>query len=45
VESRKLRFDGFVSLRIPFKEAQRAYETIRENPSHMKVVLTYSPKE
>lgn len=42
IESRRLRFDGFVSLRVPFREAQRAYETIRDNPHHLKVVLTYS---
>jgi 2-desacetyl-2-hydroxyethyl bacteriochlorophyllide A dehydrogenase len=41
IESRKLRFDGFISLRVPFREAQCAYETIRENPGHMRVVLTY----
>lgn len=41
VENGKLRFDGFVSQRVPFHEAQRAYETIRDNPRHMRVVLTY----
>jgi len=41
IEDNRLRFDGFVSLRIPFEEAQRAYETIREQPHHLKIVLTY----
>jgi threonine dehydrogenase-like Zn-dependent dehydrogenase len=41
VEARRLRFEGFVSLRVPFHEAQRAYETIRDNPHHLKAVLTY----
>lgn len=41
IEAGKFRFDGFVSLRVPFAEAQRAYETIRDNPQHLKVVLTY----
>lgn len=41
IEGKKLSFKGFVSLHVPFKEAQRAYEIIRKDPSHMKVVLTY----
>lgn len=41
IEAGKLDFTGFVSLRIPFEEAQRAYETIKSDPSYMKVVLTY----
>lgn len=41
IEAKRLRFDGYVSLRVPFAEAQRAYETIRDNPKHTKVVLTY----
>jgi 2-desacetyl-2-hydroxyethyl bacteriochlorophyllide A dehydrogenase len=40
IEARRLRFDGFVSLRVPFAEAQRGYETIRDEPGHLKVVLT-----
>ena len=41
IETGKLDFAGFVSLRVPFAEAQRAYETIQQDPSHMRVVLTY----
>lgn len=41
IESGKLKFGGCVSLRVPFDEAQRAYETIRDDPRHTKVVLTY----
>ena len=41
IESGRLRFDGFVSLRVPFAEAQKAYDLIRTEPRHMKVVLTY----
>ena len=41
IEDGRLRFDGFVSLRIPFEEAERAYQTIREQPHHLKIVLTY----
>ena len=41
IEDNRLRFDGFVSLRVPFAEAQRAYETICNEPQHLKVVLTY----
>jgi len=41
IEAGKLNVDGFVSLRVPFTEAQRAYEAIQRDASHMKVVLTY----
>ncbi len=41
IEKGKLDFSGFVSMRVPFMEAKRAYEAIRTDPSHMKVVLTY----
>lgn len=41
IEAKKLRFDDYVSLRIPFSEAQRAYEIIEREPNHLKVVLTY----
>ena len=41
IDSGRLRFDGYISLRVPFTEAQRAYETIEREPNHMKVVLTY----
>lgn len=41
IETGKLNFTGFVSLRVPFAEAQSAYDTIQCDPSHMKVVLTY----
>ncbi len=42
LESRQLKLDGFVSGRFPFTQAQRAYESIRDDPGrYMKVALTY----
>ena len=44
LESRKLDLSGFVSARFPFNDAQRAYESIRDEPgTYMKAVLTYDP--
>lgn len=37
----RLDVAGFITLRVPFTEAQRAYEAVRDQPGHMKVVLTY----
>ena len=42
IESKKLDVSGFVSLWVPFEEAQQAYEIIREDPSLLRVALTYS---
>lgn len=41
IEEKKLCFDDYISLRIPFHEAQTAYETIEREPNHLKVVFTY----
>jgi 2-desacetyl-2-hydroxyethyl bacteriochlorophyllide A dehydrogenase len=41
IEKGKLNLKGFASLRVPFKEAQRAYEAIRDNRAPLRVLLTY----
>jgi len=42
LEARKLRLDGFLTATVPFPEAQRAYEMIRDEPAtYLKVALTY----
>lgn len=41
IEKRRLNFKGYTTLRVPFNDAQRAYDTIRDNPSHLRVLLTY----
>ncbi len=41
IEGKRLNLSAFTTLRVPFKDAQRAYETIRETPRYMKIMLTY----
>ena len=41
IENGRLNFRGFRTLKVPFTEAQRAYDTIRDNPAYLRVFLTY----
>jgi len=41
IERGRLNVDGMIDLKVPFAEAQRAYDTIRDNPSYLRVALVY----
>jgi 2-desacetyl-2-hydroxyethyl bacteriochlorophyllide A dehydrogenase len=41
IEKGRLNFKGFRTLKVPFAEAQRAYNTIRDDPTYLRIFLTY----
>ena len=42
IAEKKLNVDGFVTAKVPFEQAQRAYEMVRDEPqNHTKIMLTY----